>query len=188
MSLWERKKYRAMLRIQDEAYRLVRERGFAATTVDEIAAAAEVSPATVYRYFGTKEGILLWDELELPATELLVAALGEGSVLDALVASFRGAAERGFHLPEEEVRERVRFLLEQPALRSAVRDAAARYETELAGLLEREAGTASFDARIVAAVATATMLAAIEAWAASDRGIVAVTEDAVTALRRALGG
>lgn len=53
--LRERKRIETRRRIADEAVRLASERGIAATTVDEIAAAAEVGRATFFRYFESKE-------------------------------------------------------------------------------------------------------------------------------------
>ena len=62
--LRERKRAAAMLRIQSVAVGLFEERGFDAVTIDEIAEASEVSASSVYRYFGTKEHVLLWDGSE----------------------------------------------------------------------------------------------------------------------------
>ena len=64
MDLRERKRVATMRRVQAVAMDLFEGRGFAEVTVEEIAAAAEVGPATVYRHFGTKEGIVRWDKLE----------------------------------------------------------------------------------------------------------------------------
>lgn len=62
--LRQRKRNAAMLRIQSVALDLFEARGFEDVTVEEIAEASEVSPSSVYRYFGTKEQLILWDEFD----------------------------------------------------------------------------------------------------------------------------
>src|SRR5215217_9659237 len=62
--LRERWRMKARRTIQECALDLFDERGFADVTIEEIAAAAEVSPSSVYRYFGTKEGLLVADEFD----------------------------------------------------------------------------------------------------------------------------
>ncbi len=57
-SLRERKKAATRERIYFEALELFRRKGFAATTVEEIAAAAEVSKGTFFNYFPSKEALL----------------------------------------------------------------------------------------------------------------------------------
>jgi AcrR family transcriptional regulator len=57
-----RKKARTRSGIQREALRLSREQGYAATTVEQIAEAADVSASTVFRYFPGKEDLLVLDE------------------------------------------------------------------------------------------------------------------------------
>src|SRR5882757_3838028 len=62
--LRERKKIQTRQAIRSAAYRLFTEQGYDATPVDRIAAAADVSPSTVFRYFPTKEDIVLTDEYD----------------------------------------------------------------------------------------------------------------------------
>ncbi|QIS14492.1 TetR family transcriptional regulator [Nocardia arthritidis] len=57
--LRERKKARTKAAIQREAVRLFREQGYGATTVEQVAAAAEVAPSTVFRYFPTKQDLVI---------------------------------------------------------------------------------------------------------------------------------
>ena len=59
--LRERKKQATRLAIRDAAMRCSRSTGFARTTFDRIAEAADVSRATVFSYFPTKEDIVFGD-------------------------------------------------------------------------------------------------------------------------------
>lgn len=59
-SLRDRQRLRVRRDIQDAAWQLFIERGFASVTTDEIAAAAGVSPSTYYRHVATKEDLLLY--------------------------------------------------------------------------------------------------------------------------------
>jgi len=85
--LRERKKQATRLAIRDAGMRLFAERGFAKTTMDQIAEAADVSRATVFTYFPTKEEIVFGD------AGLAVAALG-GALADGAeagtIATVRG--------------------------------------------------------------------------------------------------
>jgi AcrR family transcriptional regulator len=62
--LRERKKQKTRWAIQEHALRLIAEQGYEATTVDQIAAAAEISPSTFFRYFKAKEDLIVEDEYD----------------------------------------------------------------------------------------------------------------------------
>lgn len=59
MGLRELKRERTRRLISDKAFELFTDHGFGQTTVEQIAAAAEVGPSTLYRYFPTKERLVL---------------------------------------------------------------------------------------------------------------------------------
>jgi AcrR family transcriptional regulator len=85
--LRERKKLATRIAIREAAMRLFAEHGFAGTTVDDIAAAADVSRATVFTYFPTKEEIVHGDASI--AVERLDAMLRERSGARSTVAIVR---------------------------------------------------------------------------------------------------
>lgn len=100
--LRERKKLKTRATIRREALRLIREQGYQNTTVEQIAAAADISPRTFSRYFPTKEAVLPPDDLIPPIIDAFVAAPQELSVIDA----YRQAVDTTFGgLTEEQSAE-----------------------------------------------------------------------------------
>ncbi|MDY7102435.1 MAG: TetR/AcrR family transcriptional regulator [Actinomycetota bacterium] len=119
LPLRERKKARTKLTIQDHAFRLFTERGYEATTVEEIAAAAEVGPRTVYRYFPTKDELVLWDVIDDTQLRTLVRARpGESPAatvmrsLGDVLAEIDSGARRSLLM-------RLRLMLDDPGLFAA---------------------------------------------------------------------
>jgi AcrR family transcriptional regulator len=97
--LRERKKAKTRAAIQRHALRLFEEQGYDATTIEQIAEAAEVSPSTFFRYFPTKDDVVLQDDLDPILIEAFHAQPAELSPIQAL----RGALRAVFaELPEEE--------------------------------------------------------------------------------------
>jgi hypothetical protein len=88
--LRERKKARTRTAIQRHALRLFGEQGYQATTVEQVAAAAEVSMSTVFRYFPTKEDLLVLDGYHSLATSVAEAFRRQPADLGP-VGALRGA-------------------------------------------------------------------------------------------------
>src|SRR3954454_1504089 len=131
LGLRERKKERTRQLISDAARRLFAERGFEAVTVAEVATAAEVSEATVFNYFATKED-LLYSRLEEFEEELLGAIRDRppGESIVAAFGRFVGQARGALAAEDEETFERLvsltRVILESPALRAREQQVLAR--------------------------------------------------------------
>jgi AcrR family transcriptional regulator len=138
--LRERKKAKTRASIREHALRLFREQGYAATRVEQIAEAAEVSPATFYRYFPTKEDVVLQDDLDVLTLDALEA---QPSGLSPLAAVRAAVAEARAGFTEEE-RERFRQTTELtmavPEIRARALDEFARTINVTAAVLARRSG------------------------------------------------
>src|SRR2546421_7188052 len=95
--LRERWRINAMRTIQEQALDLFDARGFGDVTIEEIAAAAEVSPSSVYRYFGTKEGLVVADEFDSWSSEAVEDILDVNDPVGSLlqvVLTYEAAGEQ----------------------------------------------------------------------------------------------
>lgn len=117
--LRERKRLAAMLRIQAVALDMFEERGFDEVTVEEIADASDVSPSSVYRYFGTKEEIVLWDEYDVEMDAWLLQAVQVEVPLEGLRALIMTALDTVTDEDLVTIKRRLTLALTTPALEQA---------------------------------------------------------------------
>ncbi|MBV2152247.1 TetR family transcriptional regulator [Kitasatospora sp. SUK 42] len=167
LSLRERKKLKTRQTVRREAYRLFAEQGYENTTVEQIAAAAEVSPSTFFRYFATKEDLVLTDEYD-PA---MITALLERPTDEPFLQSCR-AVMTGMihHLLEHERQElvtRMRLVTEVPALRAGLHRADNSPQELFLTVLTRRAGVEepTYEMRVTAAAIGAVTTEAVLRWA-----------------------
>ena len=143
--LRERKKARTRAAIREHALRLFREQGYAATRVEQIAEAAEVSPATFYRYFPTKEDVVLQDDLDVLTLGALEAQPPGLSPLAAVRAAV-AAARAGFTDEERErFRQTTELTMAVPEIRARALDEFARTIDVTDAALARRAGRKADD-------------------------------------------
>ena len=163
VGLRERKKAKTKAAIQQHALRLFRQQGYQATTVEQIAEAAEVSPSTFFRYFPTKEDVVLYDVLDPPVVAAFRAQPAELSPIQAL----RGAMRHVFaDLPAEELevqRERDQLIRSVPELRAAMLNEFARNLDLLAELVAERVGRRA-DELAVRTLAGAVIGVGVAVW------------------------
>ena len=152
LGLRERKKLRTRQLIADTAMRMFAERGFDAVPVTAVARAAEVSEATVFNYFPTKED-LVYRGMEAFEGELL-AAVRDRPAGETIVAAFGQIVlqPRGFLAEPDE--DAVRYLIAvanmiaaSPALLARERDILDQYTESLAALIAEDTAAEPGDLR-----------------------------------------
>ncbi|WP_054812803.1 TetR/AcrR family transcriptional regulator [Nocardia arizonensis] len=174
--VWERRKLEAMSRIQRVALDLFEENGYRGVTVERIAAEAGVSASSVYRYFGTKEMLVLYDEYDLRLLEEIRRA-GGGAVVSPgdLIAAARALAPllvEALLTPESELRLRRR--MRYVTTITEIADAQSRQMRDTAdqvlALFAERTGIDRNDLRlrIAAAIGVWGTVAALDHWAAGD--------------------
>lgn len=148
--LRERKKQRTRQLIADTAWGLFAERGFDAVSVAEIAREAEVSEATVFNYFRTKED-LVYHRMEAFEEELL-SAIRDRPKGESIVQAFGRFAlqARGFLVSDdpaatEGMRAAAWVITGSPALQARQRDIFDRFTITLAAFIAEERGLAEGD-------------------------------------------
>ena len=120
--LRERKKAKTRAAIQAAALHLFERQGYQATTVDQIAEMAEVSQSTFFRYFPSKEDVVLLDRYDPLLLAALVAQPAELSPIAALRRTLRSVLGG---LPAEELereRQRAMLVVSVPELRARALD------------------------------------------------------------------
>jgi AcrR family transcriptional regulator len=185
-----RKKAATKQSIQEHALRLFVEKGYDATTVDEIADAAGVSHMTFFRYFPRKEAVVEYDEYDPLLEELVAARPPHESPLTALHNAIRAGLEKILSADRDALLIRTRLVLRNPVLRSrnliaqdTTRDLFARALARRAGLPEPDLA-----ATVQASAALGAIAPAVMAWAEDDgEDLIALIDAAFAALRAGQG-
>ena len=167
--LRERKKAQTRRTIQEHALRLFLEKGYEATTVREIAAAAGVSHMTFFRYFPTKEDVVLSDDYDPMLAEIIASR----PAAEPAIVSLRRAIGEGFRaiygVDREALLARTRLIVSTPALRARLWEQQIATEHLItAAVAARQGGDGGFRTRLIAAACLAAIGVATVAWVEND--------------------
>jgi len=190
--LRERKKQRTHEQIASTALELFSARGYHATTVADIAAAADVSERTVFGYFGAKEDILFADHLALERG--LEEALEERPAGTPALDTLREFVVDNLSRFDEQARIRWQIVRNDEQLLAHRRARQAAFGDVIARAIAQELGEQVDDLRpqLVTAAVVAAFTATYEhrhrarSQTASRAQAVAVIDEAITFLRGGL--
>jgi AcrR family transcriptional regulator len=188
--LRERKRRATHQRIADEAARLARQKGLDGTTIDEIAAAAQVARATFFRYFDAKETAVA-EGFSIPWMTLLVdnleAQAPELGPMEAVIECFLGFGDDFDPAVRNLVLQQVQMSQASPALAAWTLALYVRFELAIAeAVAHRFTDLQPHDARprLVGALTMSAVRISLDTWLASGAtlDLAALLQDALRAV------
>jgi len=172
--LRERKKEKTRTQLTDAAFRLFAEQGFDGTTIEQIVDEVEVSPRTFFRYFDSKEDVVIgfFDDIGLELRDMLEQRPEDEAPFEAVSESLRSLADM-YLADEGRVVAAKRLSYETPSIRARLLDKHARWENGLTeGLAARLGVDPGTDPRprLIAAVALTAFSTAVGDWCTHGAG------------------
>lgn len=157
----DRKAQRTRHHLAEVAVRLFADKGFAATTVDEIVAAADYSTSTFFRMFADKEEVVFYDFGErLDELQIAFAKSHHGNVWVTIRTAFIEFARR-WDEDGELAWQRARLFHNEPTLKFRYLAKNHEWEQAIARLVAKELGAnADQLSRLIAGAAVAAFRAA----------------------------
>ena len=169
--LRERKKRATREALHDAALRLTLEHGLEHLTVEEISAAADVSPRTFFNYFPGKEQAIVGDDLfAADARQVSEIMAGAASVLDGMQAVALDLAAAAA-MRREQVQLRWQVITRYPALITAMFARLEEFNTVVACAVAARLGCAPDDTypQLMAAMTTTGIRVAVQRWTTGHR-------------------
>ena len=165
LTLRERKKLHTKRRVQAVALELLVTSTYEALSVEEIAAASEVSPSTVYRHFGTKEGVFLWDEYDEAVVAEFEKLLSSEEPVEAMMRAVRAVLTGRFDTDRDRVLAQLDLLFRIPQLREASTIGIDELRRSLAAAVT-ESGWPPLRASVFAGAIVGSFIGVVETWIA----------------------
>jgi AcrR family transcriptional regulator len=188
--LRDRKRLAAMRRAQEVALDLFDEHGYDGVTVEQVAAAAELSPSSIYRHFGTKEQLILWDDYDPQILERMTEKLATHPPVEAMYLAIRDVYTQIFDRDERLIRLRTRYSVEEPSVQASVALQTEQLAQLVAVLLARQTGRPDDDleVRVIGGALIGAISASIRQWHLTDyaRPFDQVLDHTFAVLRRGL--
>ncbi len=188
--LRERNRERTRREIQRAALRLFTEDGYDATTIEQICESAGVSTSTFFRYFPSKEELVVYDAIAPRVLEEFLAQPADLTALEAITAAMRLAVARITDAQMADQRLRAGIARQVPALHDAWLSEAFKTFELLGLLLADRLGRPADDVEVLAHAGAlhGALLGASRALVDSDGSGEFATDDAFVAIDAIAGG
>jgi AcrR family transcriptional regulator len=185
IGLRERKKIKLRRSVQREALRLFAEQGYEDTTVEQIADAADISTTTLYRYFPTKEDVVLDDDYDPIAEQIIIGGDDDAPLVTTVRAAIAIAAvAAAVEVDRDAALARLKLLASVPALRARQGAEGRKTFDFFIRLFSARPGRPvdDYQLRVTTAAFTAAQLEAARCWADADaaESLGRLMDDAVT--------
>jgi AcrR family transcriptional regulator len=168
--LRERKKRKTRETIQREAMRLFQEQGYDETTIEQIAAAAEVSPSTFFNYFPTKEDVVFADEYDPLFISTFLARPSDEPLGVAIRRTFNEFLAGPLQRDRDVILARGRLQLEVPALRGRLWEELEKAQRLFCAVIAERTGRDpdEFELQVTVSVVINAMIMASTEWVRHD--------------------
>ncbi|MEU5428818.1 TetR family transcriptional regulator [Streptomyces olivoreticuli] len=190
LGLRERKKIQTRQAIRRAAYLLFERQGYDGTPIDQIAEAADVSPSTVFRYFPTKEDIVLTDEYDPVMEAAIRARPADESPVEAIRQGVHVAMRHIMENDIVELRQRTRLVREVPSLRGRQAEGMGQSARMLCTVLAERSGRDANDVelRVVTSAILGAMHEALMYWVeqGQQEDLIALIDRTLDVLDRGL--
>ncbi len=185
LPLRQRNKLQTKRLIQGTALELLADHSYESVTIEEIAASARVSPSTIYRHFGTKEGVFLWDEYDHAVLAEFGVLLEDHGPIDAMMKALDQVLTSRFKVDKDRAMAQLQLLDEVAELRHAMVGRLDDLRRDLARMVV-ETGWPSLQAHVFAGALVSSFQAVLELWREGngDRSLLTMFDEAVLLLAR----
>jgi len=181
--LRERKKQKTRVAIQRAAMKLFMKQGYEATTVEQIADAAEISPSTFFNYFPSKEDVVFTDDYDQRFTSMFESRPADEPLGVAIRETMNLALGQSMERDRDVLLARAQLVLDVPALRARLWGDLVQAQEQFAELIAARSGRPAddFEVRVTAMVIVSALTVASTEWVRSGG-----REDLMEMINRAL--
>jgi AcrR family transcriptional regulator len=167
--LRERKKLKTRESIQREAMRLFQKQGYEETTIEQIAAAVEISPSTFFNYFPSKEDVVLYDAYD-PVVASLMTERPANEPPSISIRRVLEAMGGVFDRDRDIILARGRLWFEVPALRARLWEELEKAQVFISGLIAQRSGrdVDDFEIRVTVMIVVGAAMEAMREWVRRD--------------------